>query len=512
MKFSPELQAQLDLITRDGGQGACALMWFRDDLRLSHNEALFQVCDHARPAGDDEQSPVVAVFVHETNEGFRPLGGATRWWLHHSLTSLAQSLAERGIPLIVAGGDSEELIPALVDYLQAGYVAWSRRYHRPFREADARIKEALKGAGVQAESFEGYVLTEPWTIVTAKNEPYKVFTPYSKQAFAVLAEEMAVPPSIFAHREWGAEIPADHLAITLRAIEELKLLPQKSEPDWTAGLEETWTPGERGAHQRLTEFLDHLERGDVANYSDGRDFPAQPATSNLSPHLRFGEISPHYLWHAVGNARADNPEDITVFRKELLWRDFAWNRLYHRPDLPTVSVKEEFRAFPWAWDPGAAVQRHTDGRKCASASEELRAWRAGETGIPLVDAGMKQLWVTGTMHNRVRMVVGSLLTKNLMTHWRHGEEWFWDQLVDADHASNAFNWQWVAGCGDDAAPYFRIFNPETQAKRFDPEGEYIARWAPEALLPGYIQPIVDLKDSREEALSAYQQVRAIKQG
>lgn len=509
MKFSAQLQAQLDALMLDDSQGAPTLMWFRDDLRISHNEALFQACHRACSADNGENSPVVAVFIHEMNEGFRPLGGATRWWLHHSLTSLAKSLATRGIPLIVAGGDSEELIPALVAHLGAGYVAWSRRYHRPFREADARIKAALKDSGVQAESFEGYVLTEPWTIVTGKGEPYKVFTPYSKQAFAVLAEEMAVPPSVDGQVQWD-EIPADRIAITLRAIEELKLLPQNPEPKWTTGLEETWTPGEHGAHQKLGEFLDHLERGDVDNYTDGRDFPAQPATSNLSPHLRFGEISPHYLWHAVGKADADNPEDITVYRKELLWRDFAWNRLYHRPDLPTVSVKEEFRAFPWAWDPGATVQRHLDGRKVASASEELRAWRAGETGIPLVDAGMKQLWATGTMHNRVRMVVGSLLTKNLMTHWRHGEEWFWDQLVDADHASNAFNWQWVAGCGDDAAPYFRIFNPETQAKRFDPDGAYIARWAPEALLPNYHRPIVDLKESREEALAAYQSVRGAK--
>lgn len=514
MKLSPELRAQLDALPDWGRDNWNAMMWFRDDLRINDNEALNNVWLYGTGITDIWVRHV-ALFIYETNEEFRPLGGASRWWLHHSLSSLAQSLADVNIPLVVAHGNSEELVPAIAEYLDIDYVAWSRRYHQPFREADARIKAELRQAEVNVESYEGFLLTEPWTIVTGQGEPYKVFTPYSKQAFAVMAEELMAPPGrAIPSGEWcedDNDVHANSLPLTLHAIEKLKLLPQSPEPEWTMGLEEMWTPGEKGAQERLSAFLDRLERGDVANYADGRDFPAQPATSYLSPHLRFGEISPHHAWQAVGRVDANNPEDVSTFRKELLWRDFAWNRLYHRPELPTVSVKQEFRTFPWQRDRQAHPQRHLDGRKDARVAEDLRAWRAGETGIPLVDAGMKELWSTGTMHNRVRMVVGSFLTKNLMIHWRHGEEWFWDQLVDADHASNAFNWQWVAGCGDDAAPYFRIFNPETQAQRFDPDGEYIARWAPEALLPGYIAQIVDVKESREVALGAYQEIRAAKQ-
>lgn len=510
MNLAPELRAQLDAIADWGKSDRNAMMWFRDDLRINNNEALYNVWHHNTDA-TGTCIGAVGLYIYETNPEFRPLGGASRWWLHNSLTSLAQSLANIKVPLIVAHGNSEEIVPAIAEYLGIDFVAWSRRYHLPYREADARIKAELRNADVTAESYEGYLLTEPWTIVTGKGEPYKVFTPYSKQAFAVMAEELAAPPCIEpnskSQEEIGIDIRDDFLEIALRAIEELKLLPQSPEPCWTAGLEEMWRPGEAGAQERLATFLENLERGDTVNYSEGRDVPARSATSNLSPHLRFGEISPHYVWQEVAKVGADNPEDVAVFRKELLWRDFAWNRLYHRPDLATVSVKESFHAFPWAWDRSATVKRHLDGRRDSSASPELRAWRAGETGIPLVDAGMKQLWETGTMHNRVRMVVGSFLTKNLLIHWRHGEEWFWDQLVDADHASNAFNWQWVAGCGDDAAPYFRIFNPETQAKRFDPDGAYIAQWVPEALVPGYSEPIVDLKESRELALAAYQQIR-----
>lgn len=250
--------------------------------------------------------------------------------------------------------------------------------------------------------------------------------------------------------------------------------PEPTEPEWAASLAAHWTPGEAGARGRLAQL-------DLANCAEERDIPALNATSLLSPHLRFGEVSPREVWFAA----AEEPE-CAKFHSELLWRDFAWHRLYHLPNLATENVREKFDRFDWSWD-----------------DPRLKDWQAGTTGFPLIDAGMRELWATGYMHNRVRMVVGSFLTKNLGIHWRLGEEWFWDTLVDADAASNPFNWQWVAGCGDDAAPFFRIFNPETQAQRFDPKGRYVRRWAPTLSAP----PIVDLKESRQTALDAYAEIK-----
>lgn len=254
-------------------------------------------------------------------------------------------------------------------------------------------------------------------------------------------------------------------------------------------------PGERGAAERLSEFLD-TSRWGSAGYAEDRDFPARPATSRLSPHLRFGEISVHRVWEEAASIAlsAEDTTDAEVFRKELLWRDFAWHRLYHLPNMATENVKEKFNNFPWAWPTDPEVR------------DVVEAWETGNTGIPIVDAGMRELWETGYMHNRVRMIVGSLLTKKLGVHWQGGEQWMWDTLVDADPASNAFNWQWVAGCGDDASPYFRIFNPETQAKKFDPDGSYIRRWS-DVGDPDYPAPIVDLKESRAEALAAYELIK-----
>ena len=496
-----------------------ALFWFRDDLRIRHNEALAAAAAHG---------PVIAVYVAEDPDatGVRPPGGASRWWLHRSLERLIGDLAGRGVPLLIRGGDPRRIIPELAEQTGAAYVSWSRRYHRPHRDIDAEVKETLRARGVDAHSFPGHLLAEPWTVATGQGTPYKVYTPFSR-ALRSAVEESIGPGQ--PHLEEGPEDlagPGADPSQSRADLADLALLPthpSRREPDWAGGLAQAWTPGEEGAWRRLTGFLDSLEEGVAKRgYAEGRDFPGLDVTSRLSPHLRFGEISPLAVWSAAAAREADG-RDVTVFQNELMWRDFAWHRLHHRPDLATVNVRADFDAFPWAWDPGELAASTADGRdgrrsiRAGSAGEDgdshgdfhgdLGAWRSGATGIPLVDAGMRELWATGHMHNRVRMVVGSLLTKNLGIHWRHGEEWFWDTLVDADPASNAFNWQWVAGCGDDAAPYFRIFNPETQAKRFDPDNRYISAWVPELGGADYPEPVVDLRESRALALAAYEGIR-----
>ena len=430
------------------------LMWFRDDLRLHDNQALSRAAE-AASLGD---VPLVAVVLDEpAYPGTRPLGGASTWWRERSLYALAHDLAGHGVELIRAAGDAREEIPRLAAELGAATVTWTRRYHGPLREVDATVKETLASQGITATSSPGFTLVEPWEVTNGQGQPYKVFTPFSKAAASQVAgdEPEGVP-------EMGASASS------------ASAWPKPTEPAWAASLAEHWTPGEAGARERLAQL-------DLANYAEERDIPALNATSLLSPHLRFGEVSPREVWFAA----AEEPE-AAKFHSELLWRDFAWHRLYHLPNLATENVREKFDRFDWSWD-----------------DPRLKDWQAGTTGIPLVDAGMRELWATGYMHNRVRMVVGSFLTKNLGIHWRLGEEWFWDTLVDADAASNPFNWQWVAGCGDDAAPFFRIFNPETQAKRFDPDGEYVRRWAPALSAP----PIVDLKESRQAALDAYAEIK-----
>ena len=483
-----------------------AVMVFHDDLRLHDNAALAAAAEHG---------PVVAVYVREDPETTeaRALGRATQWWLHHSLERLAASLAEHDVPLIVLDGHPLRLIPELTRQIGAPYVAWSRRYHQPQRDLDASLKKLLRAQGVQAHSFAGHLLAEPSDVVNSQDRPYQVYTPFSRRLRAAVENSFVqglVPPTGVPRTLRG---PGADLECTRADLAELALLPShpaRRDPDWTAKLAEVWEPGEDGARRRLADFLERINGvDDDPGYAAGRDVPSVSATSSLSPHLRFGEISPHAVWAAIEELD-DAGEDGTVFQSQLMWRDFAWHRLYYHPDLATTNMRKEFDAFPWPWDPeefSAGMAGGRDGRRAVNAEGflgDLGEWRAGTTGIPLVDAGMRELWQTGHMHNRVRMVVASFLCKNLGIHWRHGEEWFWDTLVDADPASNAFNWQWVAGSGDDASPYFRIFNPETQAKRFDGEGVYIARWVPEHGTDSYPEPIVDLKESREMALAAYE--------
>ncbi|GAA1700745.1 deoxyribodipyrimidine photo-lyase [Microbacterium sediminicola] len=447
-----------------------AIVWFRDDLRVGDNPALTAAVN----TGD----PVIAVYVlDEVSPGVRPLGGASRWWLHHSLSSLRADLAALGIPLVLRRGAAASRIPELVTDADADAAFWNRRYGQPERDLDAELKTLLRERGLRVDSFGASLLFEPWTVRTGAGGPYSVFTPFWAACRALPAPRLPL--------SHPSPLPGPRSSPEGDSLDDWGLLP--TAPDWAAGLTATWTPGENAARARLEEFLST----DLPDYDAERDRPDRDVTSRLSPHLRWGEISPHRVWHdTLRHPRAaHHPAAAQKFLSELGWREFAWHTLFHSPDLATTNWRPAFDAFPWPPLDEAA----------------LRAWQRGETGIELVDAGMRELWHTGTMHNRVRMVVASLLTKNLLIDWRAGERWFWDTLVDADAASNPFSWQWVAGSGADAAPYFRVFNPDLQARRFDPDGTYRARWLPDGLRPA---PIVDLAASRRAALTAYDRVKA----
>jgi deoxyribodipyrimidine photo-lyase len=445
-----------------------SIVWLRDDLRLADNPAL----DAAVHRG----APVVIVYVlDEESPGIRTLGGASRWWLHHSLDALARSLGELGGRLLLRRGPAAIEIPRLVTETDAAAVYWNRRYGAA-RQIDADLKVTLHAAGVDVSSFQANLLFEPWTVTTGSGNPFRVFTPFWR---ACLERPRPRDPLPAPTAVTAPTFPA----ITSDALDDWHLLP--TGPDWAEGLRQLWRPGEAAASAQLEHFSVDL----LAEYHR-RDEPAVDTTSHLSPHLRFGEISPFQVWHRVH--AAINPRTGTnaaKFLSELGWREFNWNILFHFPGLAEQNFRPEFDAFPWK-EPHPA---------------EVKAWQQGRTGIPLVDAGMRELWRTGYMHNRVRLVTASFLVKNLLLDWRIGERWFWDCLVDADEASNAANWQWVAGSGADAAPYFRIFNPLLQAQKFDPDRAYIDRWLPgDELYPPFI---VDLVQSRQDALAAYDTIK-----
>ncbi|MBI1358985.1 MAG: deoxyribodipyrimidine photo-lyase [Alphaproteobacteria bacterium] len=469
-----------------------ALFWFRDDLRLADNAAL--------AAAHASGQPLVLAFIFdEESPGARPLGGAAKWWLDKSLRALAGRIAERGGDLVLRRGAAEAEIAKLVKESGADTVVWNRRYG-PARKIDERIKTRLKQEGVAVKSYAGALLAEPFEMTTASGEGYKVFTPFWK---ALQAGYQAGDP----HPEPRKLKCARGLASD--DIDDWMLHPKA--PDWSGGLTQAWTPGESGARKQLRDFLD----GPIDGYASGRDLPDRDGTSRLSPHLHFGEISPAQVWRAARHAEDAGGapgRDISKFLSELAWRDFSAHLLFHDPEMGRLSWRRKFDDVEW--------------RK--SARSELDAWRRGKTGYPIVDAGMRQLWTTGWMHNRVRMIVGSFLTKDLLVHWREGEAWFWDTLVDADEANNANGWQWVAGSGADAAPYFRVFNPVLQGEKFDPEGDYVRHWVPElshlsakhihhpwtadedalaeagvTLGDTYPRPIVDHAAARKRALDAY---------
>ncbi len=447
---------------------APTIVWLRDDLRLADNPALH----HAVHTG----GPIIPVFIlDEVSAEVRPLGRATKWWLHHSLTQLAKDFAALGAPLILRRGPAADIIEQLVTDTGAHAVVWNRRYGKP-RFLDQRIKETLTARGVSAESFSANVLYEPWTITNKQGNPFQVFTPFWKACLASGDPRDALPAP--------TSLPPASAPVHSDDLDSWGLLP--TAPDWSGGLAEMWTPGEAGAHRRLDDFL---ERGLEIYHL--RDEPATPATSRLSPHLRFGEISPVQVWHAT-MAYQGNPKNRDKFLSEVGWREFSVSILFHRPDVYENNLKSDFNNFPWS----------------PPDDDTLTRWQRGRTGVPLVDAGMRELWHTGYMHNRVRMVAASFLIKNLLVDWRIGEAWFWDTLVDADEANNPASWQWVAGSGADAAPYFRIFNPVTQAERFDENGAYLDLWVPERFGDEYPKPIVDLATSRNDALAAYGTMKA----
>ncbi|MBD3940528.1 deoxyribodipyrimidine photo-lyase [Microbacterium sp. NEAU-LLC] len=442
-----------------------SIVWFRDDLRLADNPAL--------RAAIDRGEPIVALYVlDEESPGVRALGGAARWWLHHSLASLGDRLRERGATLVLRRGPAERIVRELAVDASAGAVFWNRRYGGPEREIDTVLKTGLREEGVDVASFTGSLLFEPWTVKTGAGTHFSVFTPFWRACLALPSPRAPLPEP--------REVDGLRGGVASASLEDWELLPRH--PDWAGGLRDTWEPGEPAARRRLREFLED----DLAAYDRARDEPAAGATSLLSPRLRWGEVSPFTVWHETVEAGHGGR-----FLSELGWREFAWHTLFHFPELATKNLRSEFDTFPWP-----RLKR-----------AHLEAWQQGRTGVPLVDAGMNELWATGYMHNRVRMVAASFLVKNLLIDWRRGEEWFWDTLVDADEANNPFNWQWVAGSGADAAPYFRIFNPQVQAKKFDADGHYVREWAPASLSDDGPEPLVDLGETRAAALAAYEHVK-----
>ena len=452
------------------------LLWFRQDLRLTDNPALEAVGSR----------PCLAVYVLDDEAaGAWAHGAAQRWWLHHSLTALDASLRARGMALHLAVGPAARIIPELAGAIGAGEVIAGRMYEPWARARDAALAEALASDGRKLSLHTSNLLHEPHRIRTGAGKPYSVYTPFSRAIFA-LGEP---PPPLAAPERLTAIV---HPGLPIAALE---LLPKR---DWADDFPSHWTPGETGAAARMAGF-----RG-IDRYDSGRNIPGIAGTSGLSPHLRFGEVSPRQIWHA---ARAAGVTGDATFLKEILWREFSYHLLWHRPEMPETPLQEGFARFPW--QPDAAY---------------LRAWQRGATGYPIVDAGMRQLWRTGWMHNRVRMITASFLVKHLLQPWQDGAAWFWDTLVDGDLASNSASWQWVAGCGADAAPYFRIFAPVLQGEKFDGDGAYVRRWVPEvAALPDkflhkpweapritrdYPPPIIVHAEGRARALDAYARMRA----
>lgn len=416
-----------------------ALIWFRQDLRLKDNPAFFEACTN--------HTIVIPLYIFEKDNSV--LGEAQAWWLHHSLQAFNHSLnTELGLKLILRKGDPLAIILEFIKTIEIKTIYWNRCYEPKNIERDTIIKAKLQELGTNVCSYNGSLLNEPWTIKNKNGDFFKVFTPYWKTCLQTL---VAQPSQIISNPPTSLDIKSDSIA-------EWKLLPKLN---WANQFSTLWTPGEKGAQQRLKEFMTHF----LQDYKINRDFPAKHATSHLSPHLHFGEISPWTIFRAIEYAKIDPHCDLVGtehFLSELGWREFSYHLLYHVPSLPNENFKKEFDAFPWQ-----------------NNQSLLKQWQKGITGYPIVDAGMRELWTTGYMHNRVRMIVASFLTKDLFIDWRIGANWFLDTLVDADLANNSASWQWVAGCGADAAPYFRIFNPVLQSKKFDPNGTYIRRFVPE---------------------------------
>lgn len=485
------------MTTKAQDGSAPVILWFRRDLRLADNPALNQAHATGRP--------ILPVYIHDEGTGIRAAGAASLWWLDKSLRTLATSLAGRGATLILRRGDSGTQLRRLIDETGADAIFLNRLFEPDAWTRDADIAHSLKADGIECRGFNGSLLARPGSLLNGSGGPYKVFTPFMKALRA-----RAEPPA----HSTGPRAFGGTLHVASDDLDDWGLHP--SRPDWSGGFD--WTPGEDGGIAALHQFVTE----GLKDYADGRDRPAQAATSRLSPHLHFGEINPWRAWIAARGA-ADTgkvpPDQADKFIAELIWRDFSAHLLHHFPTLPDKAFRPEYDAMPWREDEAG-----------------FTAWTRGLTGYPIVDAGMRELWATGVMHNRVRMIVASFLIKDLLIDWRRGEAWFWDTLVDADLASNSQNWQWVAGSGADASPYFRIFNPVTQGQKFDAEARYVKRWIPElARLPArwahapweappeilrdsgvrlgttYPRPIVDHARARDRALAALKTVTAERQ-
>ena len=464
-----------------------AIMWFRKDLRLTDNPALVEAAAKGR---------VLPVFVlDDDSPGKNQYGSASRWWLHHSLEELNKQLNGQ---LHIYKGDAKHIIPNLAGSFANCSVHWNRSYE-PWRiQRDKTIKALLAEKNIESNSFNGSLLWEPWETLKRDGTPYKVFTPFYRNACA-----SAIQPRTPVKKPKLKLEDSPHNSLDISALNLLPKIP------WDAQFKTHWQPGEAGARKRTKVFI----KSGIKNYKEGRNFPDKNNVSYLSPHLHWGELSPHQIWHDIQALAAGENEDC--FKSELGWREFSHALLYYFPTITHNNLQSKFDAFPW--------------KKNARL---LKAWQEGKTGYPIVDAGMRELWQTGYMHNRVRMITGSFLVKNLLIHWHYGAKWFWDCLLDADLANNSASWQWIAGCGADAAPYFRIFNPVTQGQKFDSDGAYTRRFVPElANLPdkllfspwlapdstlqaagvelgvNYPNPIVDIKTSRVEALDAFQSIR-----
>jgi len=460
------------------------ILWFRRDLRLSDHPALTEAAASGRP--------VIPVFLHD--EVVSSLGAAPKWRLGLSVAAHAKALSEKGARLILRRGRALECLADLVAETGAGAVWWTRAYDPDSIARDTEVKTALKQAGVDARSFPGHVLFEPWTVETGTGGYYRVYTPFWKAVRdRDVAETRPAPGRIPVPEGWPASDDLDdwHLGAAMRRGADV--------------VGAHVTVGEDAARGRLGAFIAE----GIDNYDEARDFPARDGTSNLSENLTYGEISPVALWHAGRRAMQEGKRGAETFLKEVVWRDFAYHLVYHTPRITHANWRPEWDAFPWNTEATKAVTR----------------WKRGRTGEPFVDAAMREMYVTGTMHNRARMIVASYLTKHLLSHWRIGQRWFEDCLIDWDPASNAMGWQWAAGSGPDATPYFRVFNPATQLEKFDPDGHYRRRWIAEgqaapsatalsffdavprswglAAAEAYPAPIVNLKEGRQTALDAY---------
>jgi deoxyribodipyrimidine photo-lyase len=472
-------------------QQPLTLLWLRRDLRLTDNPALVAAARSAR---------LLVLYVWEPRQRRWAPGAAGRWWLWHSLSALARTLGRGGSRLWIETGDPAAAVPALAAQLSAERVVWAEGLDLDERADDGAVSAALGAAGVAAECVpSAALLWDQAAVRTRAGQPYSVFTPYWRACLS-----HGEPPAPLPAPAWLPPAPQAPGGVPLATLRD------EAVKEWSSDFGDVWRPGEAGAHQRLDAFL---ERG-LPRYADDRDLPAVEGSSRLSPHLHWGELSGRQLWHAVAGRLAEaglGLEAATApagrnadggpglgrsagaFVRQMGWREFAHHLLRHYPLLPVQPLQAQFAAFPWADDP-----------------EGLEAWRRGRTGYPLVDAAMRELWSTGWMHNRSRLVAASFLVKDLLLPWQTGEEWFWDTLVDADLADNAMGWQWVAGCGADAAPYFRIFNPETQRRRYDPDEVYVRRWLPEVVSSpsDYPPPIVDHGEARSRALAAYDAMRS----